>query len=1537
MTSTRLPSTLPVFGRRLILATGIATLLTTSTWAADVRLVTGDLIDTSSFNAAGHWDSGEAPSAGNNYFTGAFGLRTPAGAFDYTFEGDSLTIGVGGSLGFKGYGYVRVENLILAGGTINQSLTGGNPEEGKLDGHINVVADSFFDTTSNSGRILTINSAITGTGGLRIMGAGGTVNFTDPVNDYTGIITLGGSTGRTTALVVSSLNFGGEFSALGASSAAASNLVFEGGTLRVNGAGGLTDRLFTLSTFGGTIESSGTGALAFVSTEAFAFAGAGPRTLTLGGSNTGLNTFALKITDNEGATGLTKAGAGTWILSGDNTYTGRTTITGGTLEFATAAGLGDAASPVSIGGGTLRWGAGNATDFTAARTITLTGGTANLNTNGNSVTVAGLITGSGSLTKQGGGILTLSGTNTFTGNVTLGNNSGSIRITNSSSLGVGVKTIAVQGNEGGTNAPTLRLDGSAGSIHLPASFSFNTSNDGLNGNSTAPAFVNEAGHNAINGNFTLTTGGGGTRFLVEGGSLTLNGKLTPNAAGRAVLLSGAGSGMVNGILQNGTTGDQQLAVTKDGSGTWLLTGANTYSLTTNVNGGTLITTTASTGAGAVTVANGAAFGVRVASAGATFKTSNLTVNGTAGASLSMDFGVFGNPVAAAITTTTFNPNGVVNIGFSGMNLTVGQFKLVSYSTLGGGGFGALALTLPPRAAGSLVNNTAGSSVDLNLTAYDFPKWTGTNSTDWDTTTQNWREVNSGNVTAYIQEANGSDSVLFDDTASTGTVNLTGTLTPANVLVNNTTQTYTFTGPGSLGGTGSLVKQGTGTLILANTGSNTYGTTTISGGTVQIGDGVTPGVGRFGSGSVLNDGVIAFNRPGDFSVSNVISGSGDITKAGDGVLTLAANNSFLGTLRINAGTVLVGASTALGSSTGKTIVASGATLDINGINLGAEPITISGAGVGGAGALVNSGLQQNDALRFVTLAGDATVGGTGRFDIRAVGTGGGETLDLAGHTLTKVGTNQFSLVGATVTAGNVLVNEGTFSIETTTTMGSGGTLTANAGGTVQFYLTEAGKITRPMIWNGNAVTNAGVNSIVDSPITLGANVAVTSSNNTLTLNGAISGASGFTKTGGGTLELGGVEANTYTGVTTIEAGTVRFNKPAGTNAIGGDLVVTGTAQIAYATGAVNQIADTATLTHNGTTQSLTLMGETIANAIVNASNGGQIVVNNGVKVTGQVTINSGVYSAASGGESSAGSILLNAGTLRVSANSGATTLNVGAGGITAAGGVIEMAQGTGNYNAILNLGGNFTATGDVLINDGGYTGANLREVNLGAATRTFDIAEGTRTTMHADIAGTGGLIKTGGGVLDLTSRNSSTYTGATNVDAGTLMVQGALAGSLVTVGPAGTLQGTGTINAPVLVQGALQPGAAQPGTLTLGATNLTLSSNAVVTLELGGLFSFDRVAGIDQLTLDGTIAVSLFDGFTPTAGDSFQLFDFASVNAASFSVANDLLLPTLGGGLSWNTDQFLSAGTLAVVPEPGSLITLLGGMGMMLGFRRIRRH
>ena len=163
--------------------------------------------------------------------------------------------------------------------------------------------------------------------------------------------------------------------------------------------------------------------------------------------------------------------------------------------------------------------------------------------------------------------------------------------------------------------------------------------------------------------------------------------------------------------------------------------------------------------------------------------------------------------------------------------------------------------------------------------------------------------------------------------------------------------------------------------------------------------------------------------------------------------------------------------------------------------------------------------------------------------------------------------------------------------------------------------------------------------------------------------------------------------------------------------------------------------------------------------------------------------------------------------------------MGAGGITATGGLIQVGQGTGDFNAVLNLEGNYTGSGFVEFARGNYTGTMSREIRLGESTRTFNVISDI-TTVRPDITGNGGLIKAGDGTLLLTGTN--TFAGDTTVQAGTLSLSGALSGSTnidvksgatfdvtaiapYTLNANQILKGTGTIAGNLIAAGKLSPG------------------------------------------------------------------------------------------------------------------------------------
>ena len=293
------------------------------------------------------------------------------------------------------------------------------------------------------------------------------------------------------------------------------------------------------------------------------------------------------------------------------------------------------------------------------------------------------------------------------------------------------------------------------------------------------------------------------------------------------------------------------------------------------------------------------------------------------------------------------------------------------------------------------------------------------------------------------------------------------------------------------------------------------------------------------------------------------------KQGASTLTVTSTNStYDGAVLVQEGILKMGTDRALGATSGATTIANGATLDVNDFSPGFEPVIVSGAGVNGQGAIIDSttGGAVDTNLRDVTLAGDTTFGAPngGRWDLRVrSSTGPGPGLRGNGHKLTKVGSGLVSIACQRTTTGywhldlgDILVSEGNLAFAESLDLGNpSASLTVSPGAIVQFYdlgvTNPVGRIITMTDARLNSSGGASDTNVVNGGFQLTGLNTFWCDQAHLIVNGPMggSGSIGLFANNPGTLILNGT--NTYTGDTTVTNGTI-----GGNGVIAGNLVMLG---------------------------------------------------------------------------------------------------------------------------------------------------------------------------------------------------------------------------------------------------------------------------------------------------------------------------------------------------------------------------------------------
>ena len=451
-----------------------------------------------------------------------------------------------------------------------------------------------------------------------------------------------------------------------------------------------------------------------------------------------------------------------------------------------------------------------------------------------------------------------------------------------------------------------------------------------------------------------------------------------------------------------------------------------------------------------------------------------------------------------------------------------------------------------------------------------------------------------------------DVVTFDDTGSASpAVNLVGSLIPGSITLSGT-KAYTFGGSGKITGPNGLTDNSTGTLTILTT--NDYAGTSVinSGATIQVGNGTT-GNGALGTGEIQNYGALVFNPASFQTVASVVSGYGTLTKTGPGVTVLSGANTFTSPVTIDSGTLRAGSASALGDAFATTTITGTGTLDVGGINLGDEPVVVSGAGVGGTGAIVNSGATQGNALDNVSLAGDTVFGGPNRWDIDGVSSSATHPgLQGNGFKLTKIAANQISITSYNpswpwnTALGNIDAQAGIISIQCYVSLGDNTkTLTIRSNAAIEFCHNGPTVLDKPISMTNGCIQARYFGSTyptyvdLSGPITLNASNVfdVFSTSMSLIVDGQISGSGtlvkgigghsegGNTSTGVGTMIL--VASNSFTGDLRVQAGTLVLSNTASVTKAANIVMAGGTLDATKRTDLTLTLAGAQTLKGNGT--------------------------------------------------------------------------------------------------------------------------------------------------------------------------------------------------------------------------------------------------------------------------------------------------------------------------------------------------------------------
>ncbi|MCW2475810.1 autotransporter-associated beta strand repeat-containing protein [Candidatus Symbiopectobacterium sp. NZEC151] len=1286
---------------------------------------------------------------------------------------------------------------------------------------------SFYKTGSSTWRLInttTANTPWTLAAGILQIAADGALGST------AGTLTLDGGTlqftSNATLSAARTVNITDADSVFDTQNNAVTiNSTITGNSLTKNGSGVLT--LTGANTYNGTAINQGT---LEVGGNAGSISGntSVANNALLSFNRSGTLTYSGLIS-GDGA--LRNTGTGTVILTGNSTYTGGTTLSGGTLQLGNGTTSGSITGNI-INNATLAFNRSNAINY------------------------SDIISGSGAISQNGSGTTTLSGNNSYSGNTSVSN--GSLYINGNQTSATGTTTVSNGATLGGNGIIGGSVTVANGGILSPGAASGSvgtlTINGNLNLNNTSvlnytlgeAGVINGSNNDltVVNGNLTLdgllnvteTVPGAFTpglyRLINYSGTLTnnqLNLGTLPETSGMFIQTSVANqvnlinsAGLTLNFWDGGALANKNDGVVNGGNGIWQAStpGSNdnwtldTGTINTHWSNAAFAIFTADPGI--VTIDNSEG---QVIAAGMQFASDGYTLNGAA---------------LTLVESEAGSGETIIEVG--------------DHTSTGAGYVATIDALL--QGATTLVKSDLGTLILNGLNTYSG----GT-------------AIEGG--TLQVSTDSNLGTLASSLSMNTGTLATTGSFSSTRAVTLGigggtfaVAPTTTLTLSGAIGGSGSLTKDGSGTLAL--TGASNYtGQTDILNGTLQLGNGL--GTGSISSNvDIDTNGVLAFNRNNSLLYAGIISGSGQVNQRGSGVTLLTGENTYTGITTVTAGTLQLGNNGSTGSIASDVNVASGGTLAFQRSNL-----LTYGGNISGNGAVSQTGSGNTVLTGSNTYLGATNVTAGGLYI-------NGDQTAATGITTVN---NGATLGGTGIIGGDV-------------TIADGATLSPGAVGGIIDKLTINGNLT---LSSGSILDyNFGLPYEVGGP--LNDLVAV---NGDLVLDGTIN----VTATTGGSFGPGIYRVIDYTGTLTnnglelgdIPPGRVEYVQTSVANQV--NLVdTTGLTLNMWDGGAVGNKNNGEVNGGSGVWQTATVGNDnwTVSDGILNApwqdgafaifqAEAGAVTIDNSL---GQVT-SSGMQFASNGYVLNGAALSL----VETETGSGQTTVRVGNGSLPGA-------AYTATIDAILQgdvqlvkadlgtlvLNGSNTYTGGTAINggtlritsdsnlgqsDGGLsfnggtlatdaTMATSRAIQLNALGGTIDIALASPLTTSGIISGAGTLTKIGTGLLALTGEN--TYTGNTALNLGTLQIgDGGSTGSIVsnvinkatlafnrnnTLVYDGVISGTGVVNqvgtgSTVLTANNTYSGLTtiSSGTLQLGNGGSTgsLASN----VNNNGVFAFNR--------------------------------------------------------------------------------------------------